>query len=68
MIFRYSPWQIIAVGLGLVLAGVILPMLMMFHVLKSTFFLNFLSYGVSIGGVFMGILGAAMYVAKQTRD
>lgn len=55
------PITLIIVGLVLMLLGVGLPFLMVTQVLESTFFLNFFSFTVSIGGLFMGIIGIAMY-------
>jgi hypothetical protein len=52
----------IILGLLMVIAGVVLPMLMVVKVLESTFFLNFFSYFLSMAGTFLGIIGAAMYV------
>ena len=49
-------------GFVLVLAGAVLPFLMVIHVLESTFFLNFFSVGAQVVGSFMGIIGAAYYV------
>jgi hypothetical protein len=56
------PVRTILIGFALVLLGVILPFLMVIHVLESTFFLNFFSYTVSLVGLILGIIGAAMYV------
>jgi hypothetical protein len=53
---------IILIGFVLVLLGMVIPWLMVLHVLESTFFLNFFSFGASIAGLFLGIYGAAGYV------
>ena len=50
------------IGFILVLLGAVLPFLMVLKVLPSTFALNFLAYGASVAGLFLGIIGAAMYV------
>ena len=57
-----QPWKLIVIGFVLVLLGFVLPFLMVVRVLESTLFLNFLSYGASVGGLFLGLIGAAMYV------
>ncbi len=57
-----APWKIIAIGFILVLLGFVLPFLMMVRLIPSTLLLNFLSYGVSVSGLFLGLIGAAMYV------
>jgi len=59
---RIPPWGLILIGFLLSLTGVILPFLMVIHLIPSTFFLNFFSYGASLTGVFLGIIGASLYV------
>jgi hypothetical protein len=56
------------VGFFLMLAGVILPLLMVIKVLESTFLLNFISYGSSLVGMVVGTLGAALYAVGRRRD
>jgi len=43
------------------LAGIVLPLLMVIHVLESTFVLNFFSWGASVAGLAFGTIGFAMY-------
>jgi len=62
-----TPVRMIVLGMLLAIAGVILPLLMVIKVLPSTFFLNFFSYFLSMGGTFLGIIGAAMYVRFRRR-
>ena len=57
-----SPLGLIFVGFLLSLTGVILPFLMVIHLIPSTFFLNFFSYGVSLTGLFLGVIGASRYI------
>lgn len=64
---RLSPWQLILLGFLLSLTGVVLPFLMVIRILESTFFLNFFSYGVSLIGLFLGIIGASQYVGKNRK-
>lgn len=59
---RLSPVQLILIGFALSLLGVALPLLMVIHILQSTFFLNFFSYISSVIGLFLGIIGAATYI------
>ena len=54
-------------GFVLVLAGAVLPFLMVIHVLEPTFFLNFFAFGAQVIGSFMGIIGAAYYVRVNKR-
>jgi hypothetical protein len=61
------PKNLIGVGFILVTFGFAAPFLMVIGVLESTFWLNFLSYAASVGGLFMGIIGAAWY-ARVRRE
>ncbi len=54
-------------GFVLVMAGWILPFLMVIHVIPSTFFLNFFVYIASVLGLFLGIWGAALYAQSRRR-
>jgi len=58
------PVEMILIGLVLVLAGAVLPFLMVLQVLQSTFLLNFFAYGASIVGLFLGLLGSATLVQR----
>ena len=57
-----QPLRLILIGFVLVTAGMVFPFLMVMQILESTFFLNFFSFGASVSGLFLGILGGAMYV------
>jgi hypothetical protein len=48
-------------GIVLMLLGVVLPFLMVINVLRSTFFLNFFSWGASVAGLMLGMIGFAMF-------
>ena len=66
---RLTPVQMILIGFLLVVIGWVLPFLMVMGMLKAGFFLSFLSYGTSVAGLFVGFIGAAMYVkTKRKRD
>jgi hypothetical protein len=54
-------------GVGLMLLGIILPFLMVIHVLESTFFLNFFSWGASVAGLAFGTIGFATYSRSRGR-
>ena len=60
-----SPGKMIVIGFFMVLTGMVLPWLIVLRVLESTFFLNFFSFGVSVAGLFMGMVGAALYVRNR---
>jgi hypothetical protein len=62
-----QPKNLILIGFVLVLVGFVGPLLMVLGVLKSTLLLNFASYGASISGLFLGLIGAAWYTRVHRR-
>ena len=60
-----SPRFLLSLGVALMLLGIILPFLMVIHVLESTFFLNFFSWGASVAGLSFGTIGFAMYSRER---
>lgn len=62
-----SPRNLILIGFVLVLFGFVVPFLMVLQVLKSTFLLSFVSYGASMVGLMLGMIGAVMYVRLRRR-
>ena len=56
-----SPRFLITLGVILLLLGIFLPFLMVIHVLKSTFFLNFFSWGASVTGLAFETIGIGFY-------
>ena len=68
MILMNSPRLLLSLGLILLLLGVILPFLMVIHVLESTFFMNFFSWGASVTGLAFGTIGFALYSKTRKRD
>jgi hypothetical protein len=65
---RSRPVQLILIGFVLVLLGWVFPLLMVLRVVPSSFLLNFFSYGASISGLFLGIIGASMYVRLNKKN
>jgi hypothetical protein len=63
-----SPVKLIILGGFLVVIGVVFPFLMVFQVLESTFFLNFFSYGASLVGLFLGVIGSAAYLRQKRKE
>jgi hypothetical protein len=63
-----SPRSLIALGLILMLVGIVLPFLMVIHVVESTLFLNFFSWGASVAGLAFGTIGIASYVKINKDD
>lgn len=57
----------ILLGFFLSMMGVIFPFLMVIKILPSTFFLNFFSYGASITGLLLGIIGASRYIREHRK-
>ena len=62
-----NPRLIFVIGFALVLLGAVIPWLMVLHVIKSTFFLNFLAAGASVAGLVLGVIGTAYYVRLHKR-
>jgi len=56
-----NPRLLLVIGFFLVLMGVILPYLMVVHLVKTTYFLSFVSWGSTVSGLFLGLLGSAYY-------
>jgi hypothetical protein len=55
------PLKIILIGFLLVLVGVVIPFLMVLGIVQSSFPLGFFSFGASVAGLFLGLIGAAYY-------
>lgn len=53
------PERLIAIAVIMLLFGCVAPFLMVIQVVQSTFFLNFLAFASSVGGLFIGIIGIA---------
>jgi hypothetical protein len=62
---QFSPRGMIIVGILLMLMGIILPLLMVVKVVTAGFFLSFLSYGSSVAGLFLGIMGILSYTRSR---
>ncbi len=62
-----TPARLIFVGFLLVLAGAVIPFLMVIGTLPTTLWLSFVSYGSSVTGLFVGILGSAGIVSERRR-
>jgi hypothetical protein len=62
-----SPGLLLGLGVFLMILGIVLPFLMVIHVLESTFFLNFFSWGASVSGLAFGTIGFALYSRTRGR-
>jgi hypothetical protein len=60
-----NPKRLIFVAVSMMLFGCIVPFLMTIKVLESTLFLNFLAFGLSTLGLFLGIAGVSVLKVKQ---
>ena len=61
------PRRFVIIAFFMLFAGAALPFLILIGLLESTFLLNFAAYIVSVGGLFLGIIGIAMYVGDARR-
>lgn len=61
------PERLLLIAIILLLFGCIMPFLMVTRVVESTFFLNFVSFTASVGGLFLGIIGVAMQRIKTDK-
>lgn len=57
-----SPKRLIISGFVLLVLGVFFPLLMMLRLIESTFWLNFLSFGAQVAGLFLSFIGTTMYI------
>jgi hypothetical protein len=64
---KFTPKKMILLGTGLMLLGVIFPLLMVVKVIEPTLWLSFLSHGCSVIGVFLGFYGVFSYVRIERK-
>ncbi len=57
--------KIILVGFLLVLVGFVGPVLMVLRLVPASLTLSFISHTASVGGLFLGLAGGAMYVGER---
>jgi hypothetical protein len=62
-----EPVRIILLGFLLVVFGFVLAVLMVIETVKTSFLLGLISYLSSFGGLFLGMMGTALYVRDQRR-
>ena len=60
-----NPKRLIVIAVGMMLFGCIMPFLMAIQVVESTLFLNFLSFGLSTLGLFLGVAGVSVLKVQQ---
>jgi hypothetical protein len=64
---RNEPRFLLSLGLILLFTGWIIPLLIIMHIIPSTFFLNFVAWGASVSGLFLGFIGVATWT-KMRKD
>jgi hypothetical protein len=62
-----SPNRLLLVGFVLLLAGAVLPFLMVVRALEPSLFLSFASYASTVAGLILGLYGAAMIEYERRR-
>jgi len=62
-----KPRTLLFIALGLLLFGWVMPFLMVIHVVESTFFLNFLSWGASVSGLYLGVTALASLFRRRKK-
>ena len=60
-----SPRFLLGLGLFLMLLGIFQPFMMVIRLVESTFFLNFFSWGSSVVGLALGMIGVAMMASYR---
>jgi hypothetical protein len=56
-----DPRTLIILGFFLVLSGFVIPFLMVLRIIQPNLILSFLSYGASVTGLLLGLVGIAWY-------
>lgn len=61
------PKLLILIGFFLVLAGAVVPLLMVMQYIKPTFLLCFACYAASFSGLILGLIGTAVYTIPESK-
>jgi hypothetical protein len=59
--------RLLVIGFVLVLIGAVLPFLIVIRLVESTFLLNGIAMVASTVGIFLGVIGTAMYVGNKKK-
>jgi hypothetical protein len=59
---------LLVIGFVLVVIGAVLPFVMVIGLVESTFLFGFISFFSSTIGIFLGVLGTAMFVGRKRRS
>lgn len=57
--------RLLVIGVLLLVVGAVLPFLMVLGYIKPNFPLIFFTYGASLVGMFVGMIGVALYVGDN---
>ena len=60
-----TPTRMLLIGTILVIAGCVLPWLMLLRLVEATLFLSFLAYVAMIGGTALGTVGAILKAGER---
>ncbi|NJN80609.1 MAG: hypothetical protein HC797_09155 [Anaerolineales bacterium] len=66
VISRMNPRFLLTLGVILMFGGILLPFLMVIKLIETTFFLNFLAWGISTLGLALGTVGFALMNRRQS--
>ncbi|MEA3375955.1 MAG: hypothetical protein U9R72_07135 [Chloroflexota bacterium] len=64
---RIAPVRLILIGSILVLSGFVGPLLMIIGIVETSFAFSFLSHAASVSGLFLGVVGTAMYAGARRK-
>lgn len=64
---RIAPVRLILIGFILVLSGFVGPLLMIIGIVETSFAFSFLSHAASVSGLFLGVVGTAMYAGARRK-
>ena len=62
---HWNPNYIILLGFFLVFMGFLLPFLMVLRIIEPNFPISFLSFTSSVAGLYLGLIGLALYRSRQ---
>ena len=65
MLMQVNPALLMLLGFVLLMIGVCVPFVMTLRLIEPTLFLGFVSYLSSVGGLVIGIAGAAQYTRAE---
>ncbi|EKD88996.1 MAG: hypothetical protein ACD_34C00241G0003 [uncultured bacterium] len=65
---KLTPLHMILIGSALMLLGILFPLLMVLKLIPASFWLCFLTYSLSVSGMFTGFIGALTYTRFKKRN